>query len=88
MTDDNFEDLPWAEIKEISERGLFERVFKKIPKTRFQFATKDENREILINSALKSLQKSNQGATREQAVILADLMINFAWRVLGERNSF
>jgi len=81
MSNTDFDGLPWDEIKEISERGLFEEVFKKIPKTRFQFAANEENREALITSALKSLRKNNPGATREQAVTLAELMQNFARKV-------
>lgn len=77
-----FDDLPWQEIKEISEKGFFEQVFKKIPKERFIFAAKEENREALINSALKSLKKNNPSTSSEQAELLADLMQQFARKVL------
>ncbi len=79
--------LPWKEIKEISEKGLFEEVFKRIPKARFQFAAKEENREALIDSALKSLKKTNPDASYEQAVVLAELMQGFARKVVEEKNN-
>lgn len=77
-----FDDLPWQEIKEISEKGVFEEVFKRIPKERFRFAAKEENREALVNSAFKSLKKNNPEVSSEQATLLADLMQQFARRVL------
>jgi hypothetical protein len=77
-----FDYLPWEEIKEISEKGLFEEVFKKIPKSRLHFVAKEENREILIKSALRSLQKSNPEARHVQAAELADLMQEFARKML------
>lgn len=77
-----FDDLPWDNIKEISEKGIFEEVFKKIPKSRFEFIVKEENRAILIKSALKSLKKKNPEATYEQAVLLTSLMQTFAHKVL------
>ncbi|MDE2025264.1 MAG: hypothetical protein KGJ07_02120 [Patescibacteria group bacterium] len=84
MTNTALDELPWENIKEISEKGLFEQVFNKIPKDRFQFAAKAENYEILVQSALKSLQKTNPEATEEQARLLADLMQNFAHKVVEE----
>lgn len=82
MENGTFDDLPWDEIKEISEKGIFEEVFKRIPKSRFEFVTKEENREALIKSALKSLKKNASSATYEQAVLLANLMQTFAQKVL------
>lgn len=82
MESSNFDDLPWDEIKEISEKGIFEEVFKRIPKSRFEFVAKEENREALIKSALKSLKKNNSSATYEQATLLADLMQTFARKIL------
>lgn len=76
-----FDDLPWDEIEEISKKGIFEEVFKKIPKERLRFATKEENREVLIQSALKSLKKNNPDTTYEQAALLADLMREFALKM-------
>jgi len=82
MNDSNFDDLPWDEIKEISEKGLFEEVFKKIPKARFEFVLDPRNREALIESAYRSLKKKNPETTYSQAVMLADLMQAFAKKVL------
>jgi hypothetical protein len=82
MENSEFDNLPWDKIKEISEKVLFEEVFKRIPKARLQFAAKEENREMLISSALKSLQKTDPNTTLEQASILADLMQEFARKIL------
>ena len=82
MANTDFDDLPWDQIKEISEKGIFEEVFKKIPKARFEFAAKEENHKALVASALKSLRKTNPETSYEQAVTLADLMQGFARKVL------
>lgn len=82
MSSTNLDDLPWEDIKEISEKGLFEQVFKKIPKARFQFAAKEENLEILVQSAFRSLRKKNPDASYEQAQVLANTMQGFAKRVI------
>lgn len=82
MNDSNFDDLPWDRIKEISEKGIFEEVFKKIPKIRFEFAANEANRDALIESALSSLRNKNPESTYEQASSLADLMQTFARKVL------
>lgn len=78
----DFDGLPWEDIKEISEKGLFEQVFKKIPKARFEFAAKEENYQALVKSALESLKKNNPAASYEQATILADLMQKYARKAL------
>lgn len=82
MANSNFDDLPWDQIKEISEKGIFEEVFKKILKARFEFVVKEENREALIESALRSLRKNNPEATYKQAVLLTSLMQTFAGKIL------
>lgn len=82
MSRAKLDELPWEEINETSEKGLFKQVFKKIPKVRFQFAAKEENREILVQAALRSLRKKDSDASFEQAVDLADLMQSFARRVI------
>lgn len=82
MQKTEFDDLPWAEIKEISESGLFEEVFKKIPKNSFRFAAEKENHEVLVNSAFKSLKKSDPEASYAQAEVLAGLMQAFAQKIL------
>lgn len=78
--------LPWEEIQEISEKGLFEKVFNKIPKSNFRFAANDKNRPALIESALKSLRKSNPDASYSQATLLADIMQAFAKKVLEDKS--
>lgn len=78
----DFDGLPWEEIQEISQEGLFEEKFKKIPKSLFRFATRDENRPKLIESALKSLRKTNPNASYGQATLLADIMQTFAQKIL------
>lgn len=82
MADTDIDSLPWKEIQEISEKGLFEEVFKKIPKARFRFAASEKNRPALIESALRSLRKNNPGASSSQAVLLADIMQTYAQKVL------
>lgn len=82
MGNTNFDDLPWDQIKEISKKGIFEEVFKKIPKNRFDFVLKEENREALIDSALRSLRKNNPESTYQQAVLLTSLMQTFARKIL------
>lgn len=82
MDNANFDDLPWDRIKEISEKGIFEEVFNKIPKTRFEFAANEANRDALGESALRSLRKNNPEAMQEQAEALADLMQTFARKIL------
>ncbi len=82
MEDTDFDGLPWKEIQEISEKGLFEEVFKKIPKARFKFAAKEENRPALIKSAFKSLKRANQNASWGQATLLADIMQTYARKTL------
>ncbi len=82
MDDANFDGLPWEEIKEIGEKGLFEQVFKKIPKARFQFAAKEENQEYLVQAALKSLRMKNPDASHDQAIVLAGFMYAFAKKIV------
>lgn len=82
IIDSPIDSLPWEDIKEISEKGLFEQVFKKIPKARFEFAAKEENHQVLVESALKSLKKNNPDASYQQATMLADLMQKYARKAL------
>ena len=82
MDNTNFDDLPWDSIKEISEKGIFEEVFKKIPKSRFEFAAQKENLDTLVESALKSLKRKDPNASYNQAVLLAKLMQEFAQKIL------
>lgn len=82
MADADIDRLPWDDIQEISEKGLFEQVFNRIPKARFKFAADEQNRPVLIESALRSLKKKNPSASYGQATLLADIMQNFAKKVL------
>ncbi|MDQ5954947.1 MAG: hypothetical protein QG583_875 [Patescibacteria group bacterium] len=82
MTEANFDDLPWDRIMEIGEKGIFEQVFKKIPKFRFEFVVDEDNHEALVQSALKSLKRKNPDTTLEQAETLVGLMQSFARRAL------
>lgn len=77
-----FDDLPWDTIKEISEKGIFEEVFKKIPKSLFEFVTKEENLDALTEAAYKSLKTKDPQASYKQAIILANLMRSFAEKML------
>lgn len=82
MENTNFDDLPWDDIKEISEKGIFEEVYKKIPKSRFAFVAKEENFDALTESALKSLRKKNPDATYKQAYLLSTIIQSFARKIL------
>ena len=82
MDNSNFDDLPWNEIKKISEKGIFEEVFKKIPKSRFEFVMKEENRNALVESAFRSLKKNDPNTTYDKAELLANLMQEFAHKIL------
>lgn len=82
MENINFDDLPWDTFRDISEKGIFEQVFKKIPKARFEFVIKEENLDALTEAAFKSLKKKDPGANFKQATILAGLMQAFARKVL------
>ncbi len=79
----NFDDLPWDKIQKISEKGIFEEVFKKIPKSRFAFAAKDENLKDLTESAFRSLKKKDPNTSYNQAAVLAKLMQTFAQKILN-----
>jgi hypothetical protein len=81
----NFDNLPWDQIREISEKGIFEEVFKKIPKSRFEFAAKEENLSALANSALKSLKRKDSNAFYEQALVLANIMQEFARKIINTK---
>lgn len=78
----NLDDLPWDEIRQISQQGIFEQKFKKFPKSLFKFTVKEENRPKLIESALKSLRETNPNASYGQATLLVDIMQTFAQKML------
>ena len=74
--------LPWDDIQNVSQEELFKDKFGKIHKNVFKFAANDINRQALIESALKSLRKTNPNASSGQAALLADIMQTFAKKML------
>jgi hypothetical protein len=78
MGNNDFDSLPWNEIEEISKSGIFEEVFKRIPRSRLEFVAKEENKEILVRSAKRKLMTDSH----ENAEILAELMQEYARRAL------
>jgi hypothetical protein len=74
--------LPWDDIQQVSQSELFKDRFRKIHKNIFKFAANDKNRQALIESALKSLRKTNPNASWGQAALLADVMQTFAKKIL------
>lgn len=80
--------LPWSEILELSKSDKFGERFNAIPEETLLFAMRESNRELLIESALKSLETSDpEKANLEYATKVADMMREFALRVLAERKS-
>jgi hypothetical protein len=78
--------LPWTEILELSKSARFGENYNLIPEETLLFAMRESNREILIDSALKSLETTDPDhANIEQAIKVADVMREFALRVLAER---
>lgn len=72
--------LPWEEIATVAKDK-----YKTIPLETYQFVLKKENRQMLIDSAMKSLRKTDpENATEERAVELADIMQNFARMALKD----
>ncbi len=74
--------LPWDDIQNVSQEELFGEKFGKIHKNIYKFAANDKNRQALIESALKSLRKTNPNASYGQAALLADIMQTFAKKML------
>ncbi|MDO8618607.1 MAG: hypothetical protein Q7R49_01525 [Candidatus Daviesbacteria bacterium] len=85
-SNDQVDLLPWDQIQEVSREGLFREHFNKIHKNVLKFAANDKNRPALIESALKSLRKTNPNASSGQAILLADIMQTFAKKVLEEKS--
>lgn len=78
----NLDDLPWEDIKQVTQEEKFKEKFDKIPKSTFEFVLNDENREALIRSASRHLRQTNPTASYSQAVLLADIMQHFAKKIL------
>ena len=81
-SNDQVDLLPWDQIQEVSQSELFKEKFGKIHRNIFKFAANDKNRPALIESALKSLRKTNPNASYGQAALLADVMQTFAKKIL------
>jgi hypothetical protein len=78
--------LPWTEILELSKSARFGEKYNSISEETLLFAMRESNREILIESALKCLETTDPDhANIEQAIKVADVMREFALRVLAER---
>lgn len=91
VTDDKtsfVDSLPWSEIMEVSKSDRFGEKFNSIPEDTLLFAMRESNHPILINSALKSLGVTDpENANLEYATKVADMMREFALRVLAERKT-
>ena len=73
--------LPWEEIA-----GIAKDKFDQVPEETYRFALDESNHEVLVESALKSLQKADpENATREKAEELAEIMKMFAKMALGAK---
>ncbi|MEP7167458.1 MAG: hypothetical protein ABI758_05765 [Candidatus Woesebacteria bacterium] len=83
---DRIKSLPWTEILELSKSDRFDGRFNSIPEETLLFAMRESNRPQLIQSAVKSLESTDpENATIEYATKVADMMREFALRVLAER---
>lgn len=77
----------WKELASITKNKDIVEKFSQIPEETYRFALKKSNRKFLIQSALKSLQKTNPKATIEQAEALADMLHICAKMLTFEVNS-
>lgn len=70
--------IPWDFIERVALVEYREK-FSGISESTFKFAADDSNRQAVIESALKSLKKSDpENASFEKAEVLADLLRSFA----------
>ena len=68
----------WEKVASITkDKGVIEK-FSQISKETYSFALKKSNRKFLVESAFKSLQKTDSKTTIEQAEALADMLHIFA----------
>jgi len=78
--------LPWQEILEMAKSKHFVGKFESIPETTLKFILDDNNKPRVIQSVFESLQVSDPvNANREYAEEVAQIMREFATRVLRER---
>ncbi|GEM_PF-4205964 len=66
--------LPWDVITKLAEEGKYKKNFEEITDEAFRFAVNDDNHSQVVESAWKSLKKTDPNATQEQAEGLADMM--------------
>jgi len=64
----------WENIASISKNKEIIKKFSQIPEETYRFAIKKSNRKFLVESALKSLQKTDPKATKEKAEALAGML--------------
>lgn len=70
--------IPWDFIERVALVEYKEK-FSGVSENTYRFAAEDSNRQAVIDSALKSLKKSDpENATYEKAEVLADLLRAFA----------
>jgi hypothetical protein len=68
----------WEKVASITKDKEIVEKFSQIPEETYRFALKKSNRKFLVQSALKSLQKTDPRVTIEQAEALADMLHIFA----------
>lgn len=76
----------WENLALITKNKDIVKKFSQIPEETYRFALKKSNRKFLVQSALKSLQKTDPKATIEQAEALADMLHIFAKMLAFEVN--
>jgi hypothetical protein len=80
--------LPWVDLIDVFKSEKYFDIVQAIPEETLHFAANPDNRDFMIKSALKSLQKSNPEETNEdQAKLLADLMSVMARMFLQDRKT-
>ena len=68
----------WENVASIVKNKDNVEKFSQIPKETYSFAIKKSNRKFLVESAFKSLKKTDPKATIKQAELLADTLCIFA----------
>jgi len=68
----------WEDVASIVKNKDNVEKFSQIPKETYLFALKKSNRKFLVESAFKSLKKTDPKATIKQAELLADILCIFA----------
>jgi hypothetical protein len=68
----------WEDIALMTNNEDIVKKINQIPKETYLFAIKKSNRKFLVESAFKSLQKTDPKATIKEAELLADTLCTFA----------